>query len=198
MIFFFDSYLIFCWTFGWSRGLAWSTRLLWRVSLLVSGNDKRWMFTCATLGLFWHLHIIRRSSNWSIPRLRTFVTYNSLSRLVFPPFCLVPRPLLISLIQVFYSSMLPLLSTKEITVVFANIEDLLLTNTVWLSKTHYSSRSEDCLQGFVSSLEERQKDCRLYVDRIGDILFNHLPNMGVYMVRSFESFGQSSWLTETM
>jgi hypothetical protein len=85
--------------------------------------------------------------------------------------------------------MLPLLSTKEITVVFANIEDLLLTNTVCLLRTHYSSRSDDCLQGFVSSLEERQKDCRLYVDRIGDILFNHLPNMGVYMVRGFESFG---------
>lgn len=68
------------------------------------------------------------------------------------------------IVEVFYSSMLPLLSTKEITVVFANIEDLLLTNT-----------------GFVSSLEERQKDCRLYVDRIGDIVLNHLPNMGVYM-----------------
>ena len=92
--------------------------------------------------------------------------------------------------------MLPLLSTKEITVVFANIEDLLLTNTVWLSRTHSSSRSDDCFQGFVSSLEERQKDCRLYVDRIGDILFNHLPNMGVYMVRHFERFGPSQ-LTET-
>jgi len=35
-----------------------------------------------------------------------------------------------SLSQVFYSSLLPTLSEKEITVVFANIEDTLLTNTV--------------------------------------------------------------------
>ncbi|KAF8959742.1 hypothetical protein BDZ97DRAFT_1836791 [Flammula alnicola] len=68
------------------------------------------------------------------------------------------------IVEVFYSSMLPMLSQKEITVVFANIEDLLLTNTA-----------------FVSSLEERQKDCRLYVDRIGDILLSHIPNMAVYM-----------------
>lgn len=32
--------------------------------------------------------------------------------------------------QVFYSSMIPLLDTKAITVVFANVEDILLTNTV--------------------------------------------------------------------
>lgn len=62
--------------------------------------------------------------------------------------------------------MLDLLSRKEITVVFANIEDILLTNTA-----------------FVSSLEERQKDCRLYVDKIGDILLKHIPSMGVYLVR---------------
>ncbi|KAF8172098.1 hypothetical protein BJ912DRAFT_994425 [Pholiota molesta] len=68
------------------------------------------------------------------------------------------------IVEVFYSSMLPMLSTKEITVVFANIEDLLLVNTA-----------------FVSSLEERQKDCRLYVDKIGDILLSHIPNMGAYM-----------------
>jgi hypothetical protein len=32
--------------------------------------------------------------------------------------------------QVFYSTMLPLLDRKAITVVFANVEDILLTNTV--------------------------------------------------------------------
>ncbi|KDR82039.1 hypothetical protein GALMADRAFT_240494 [Galerina marginata CBS 339.88] len=68
------------------------------------------------------------------------------------------------IVEVFYSSMVSLLSTKEITVVFANIEDLLLTNTA-----------------FVSSLEERQKDCRLYIDKVGDILLTHIPNMGAYM-----------------
>jgi len=34
----------------------------------------------------------------------------------------------------------------------------------------------------MSLLEERQKECRLYVDNIGDILQNHMSNMGVYMV----------------
>lgn len=34
----------------------------------------------------------------------------------------------------------------------------------------------------MSSLEERQKECRLYIDRIGDLLKVHVPNMGVYMV----------------
>ncbi|KAG2021075.1 signal transducer [Coprinopsis cinerea AmutBmut pab1-1] len=68
------------------------------------------------------------------------------------------------IVEVFYSSMLDILSHKEITVVFANVEDILLTNTA-----------------FLSSLEERQKECRLYIDRIGDILVNHFPNMGVYL-----------------
>jgi hypothetical protein len=33
-------------------------------------------------------------------------------------------------LQVFYTSLLPVLDRKAITVVFANVEDLLLTNTV--------------------------------------------------------------------
>ncbi|KAF4578312.1 hypothetical protein EYR36_000119 [Pleurotus pulmonarius] len=68
------------------------------------------------------------------------------------------------IVEVFYSSMLPLLDTKAVTVVFANVEDILLTNT-----------------SFMSVLEERQKECRLYIDKIGDILQSHMPNMGVYM-----------------
>lgn len=39
------------------------------------------------------------------------------------------------------------------------------------------------LQTFLSSLEERQKDCRLYIDKIGDILKTNMAHMGVYMVR---------------
>ncbi|KAF8801450.1 hypothetical protein BYT27DRAFT_7198246 [Phlegmacium glaucopus] len=68
------------------------------------------------------------------------------------------------IVEVFYSKLLPTLSEKEITVVFANIEDILLTNTT-----------------LVSSLEDRQKECRLYVDKVGDILLTYMPNMGVYM-----------------
>ncbi|KAI5118090.1 hypothetical protein M0805_007740 [Coniferiporia weirii] len=67
------------------------------------------------------------------------------------------------IVEVFYSSMVSMLDEKEITVVFANIEDLLLVNTA-----------------FLSSLEERQKECRLYIDSIGDLLVRHMDNMGVY------------------
>ncbi|KAJ3879158.1 hypothetical protein F5051DRAFT_403673 [Lentinula edodes] len=67
-------------------------------------------------------------------------------------------------VEAFYSKLLPLLDRKAITVIFANIEDILLTNIT-----------------FMSSLEERQKDCRLYIDRIGDIIENYMSSMGVYM-----------------
>ncbi|TFK45949.1 hypothetical protein OE88DRAFT_1639082 [Heliocybe sulcata] len=68
------------------------------------------------------------------------------------------------IVEVFYASLLPLLDTKAITVIFANVEDILLTNTT-----------------FLSSLEERQKECRLYIDRIGDILESNMSKMAVYM-----------------
>jgi hypothetical protein len=48
---------------------------------------------------------------------------------------------------------------------------------------HYHPRYAQCtLQTFLSSLEERQKDCRLYIDQIGDILDAHMSGMAVYMV----------------
>jgi len=56
--------------------------------------------------------------------------------------------------------MLKLLEPKAIAVIFSNIEDILLTNTA-----------------FLSSLEERQRSCRLYVDTIGDILDRDMVNM---------------------
>ena len=62
--------------------------------------------------------------------------------------------------------MLRLLESKAIMVIFANIEDILLTNTT-----------------FLSSLEERQRSCRLYIDNIGDILDRHLTNMTSYKAR---------------
>ncbi|TDL18518.1 hypothetical protein BD410DRAFT_497704 [Rickenella mellea] len=68
------------------------------------------------------------------------------------------------IVEVYYSSMLSLLDRKEITVVFANIEELLLTNTA-----------------FLSELEELQKQCRLYIDTIGELLSTHMRNMDVYM-----------------
>jgi len=38
------------------------------------------------------------------------------------------------------------------------------------------------LQAFLSVLEDRQKECRLYMDTVGDILRQHIPNMGMYLV----------------
>jgi actin cytoskeleton-regulatory complex protein PAN1 len=62
--------------------------------------------------------------------------------------------------------MLRLLEPKTIVVIFANVEDVLLTNTT-----------------FLSSLEERQRSCRLYIDTIGDILDKHMTNMTIYKAR---------------
>ncbi|PIL33059.1 transporter [Ganoderma sinense ZZ0214-1] len=64
----------------------------------------------------------------------------------------------------FYANVFSILDQKARTVVFANVEDILLMNTT-----------------FLSSLEERQKECRLYVDRIGDILLTNMANISVYM-----------------
>ncbi|KAH9019377.1 hypothetical protein EDB84DRAFT_1517396 [Lactarius hengduanensis] len=58
------------------------------------------------------------------------------------------------IVEIFYSSMLRLLEPKAIMVIFANVEDILLTNTT--------------------------AACRLYIDNIGDILDKHLTNMTTY------------------
>ncbi|KAG0701413.1 Dbl homology domain-containing protein [Suillus ampliporus] len=55
------------------------------------------------------------------------------------------------IVGLFYSRLMGSLGEKATTVIFANVEDILLTNTT-----------------FLSVLEERQKDCRLYIDHIGD------------------------------
>ena len=60
---------------------------------------------------------------------------------------------------------LQILDDKALTVIFANVEDILLANT-----------------SFLSSLEQRQKSCRLYIDVIGDILDDCMPSMQVYTV----------------
>ncbi|KAI0628815.1 hypothetical protein C8Q77DRAFT_1281081 [Trametes polyzona] len=68
------------------------------------------------------------------------------------------------IVEHFYANVYSLLDEKARTVIFANVEDILLMNTT-----------------FLSSLEERQKDCRLYIDKIGDILKTNMANLGVYM-----------------
>lgn len=77
--------------------------------------------------------------------------------------------------------MLDLIDEKALTVIFANIEDILLTAT-----------------SFLSSLEQRQKSCRLYIDVVGDILEEHIPMMRVYMVSpSSISVSISTFLSST-
>ncbi|WVN89977.1 uncharacterized protein L203_105207 [Cryptococcus depauperatus CBS 7841] len=66
------------------------------------------------------------------------------------------------IVEVFYASLLSLLDEKALAVIFANIEDILLFNT-----------------GFLSALEDRQKASRLYIDKIGDVL-QTLHEAGVY------------------
>jgi hypothetical protein len=77
--------------------------------------------------------------------------------------------------------MLSLLDEKAVTVVFANVEDILLTNTVCGVPADSQPLSNEP-QAFLSELEERQKECRLYIDNIGDLLEKHIGAMGVYMV----------------
>lgn len=67
--------------------------------------------------------------------------------------------------QIFYAALLDTLDEKAQTVIFANVEDILLANTA-----------------FLSDLEERQRETRLYVDRVGDVVRAHMADMGVYTV----------------
>ncbi|KAJ9093736.1 hypothetical protein QFC21_006332 [Naganishia friedmannii] len=63
----------------------------------------------------------------------------------------------------FYAPMLQMLEDSVTSGIFSNLEDILLFNT-----------------GLLSSLEDRQRACRLYIDRIGDILSAQLPNVQIY------------------
>ncbi|KAL1409574.1 hypothetical protein Q8F55_003565 [Vanrija albida] len=67
------------------------------------------------------------------------------------------------IVGVFYAKLMTILDDKSLTVIFANVEDILMFNS-----------------GFLSSLDDRQKACRLYVDTIGDILADNLINLDVY------------------
>ncbi|KAI6037316.1 Dbl homology domain-containing protein, partial [Pisolithus microcarpus] len=67
-------------------------------------------------------------------------------------------------VEVFYSCLVDMLEEESTSVIFSNIEDILLTNTA-----------------FLSTLEERQRECRLYIDHVGDLLETHMPHMRVYL-----------------
>ncbi|KZT54344.1 hypothetical protein CALCODRAFT_456827 [Calocera cornea HHB12733] len=67
------------------------------------------------------------------------------------------------IVEIFYRSVIEYLDDKSGKLIFDNIEDILLCNST-----------------FLSSLEERQKQCRLYIDMIGDILEDYMANMAIY------------------
>lgn len=68
------------------------------------------------------------------------------------------------IVEVFFNSMQSMLSEKASTVIFANIESVLFTAVTYLS-----------------DLEARQKEDRLFVTTIGDVLERHMPAMSVYL-----------------
>ncbi|GAA5873711.1 hypothetical protein JCM3774_000147 [Rhodotorula dairenensis] len=64
-------------------------------------------------------------------------------------------------IEVFFSALQPVLPEKAAHIIFANIDDILLFNTVLLS-----------------DLEERQRESRLYINTIGDVIEKHMGSVG--------------------
>ncbi|TKA51640.1 hypothetical protein B0A53_05517 [Rhodotorula sp. CCFEE 5036] len=64
-------------------------------------------------------------------------------------------------IEVFFSALQPVLPEKASSIIFANIDDILLFNTVLLS-----------------DLEERQRESRLYINTIGDVIEKHMGSVG--------------------
>ncbi|CDZ97229.1 RhoGEF GTPase [Phaffia rhodozyma] len=68
------------------------------------------------------------------------------------------------IVGVFYAALMSILDDKELLVIFANIEDILMMSTTMHSE-----------------LEESQRESRMYLTSIADILINHIPNVDVYV-----------------
>jgi hypothetical protein len=71
-----------------------------------------------------------------------------------------------------------MLDDSTLSSIFANIEDILLFNTVSgtdVYRLRLPLTSRNTSQALLSSLEDRQRACRLYVDQIGDISSHPFP-----------------------
>ncbi|KAI5983194.1 Dbl homology domain-containing protein [Pisolithus albus] len=68
------------------------------------------------------------------------------------------------IVELFYSRLADMLEAESTSVIFSNIEDIPLTHTALLS-----------------TLEERQRECRLYINHVGGLLETHMPHMRVYL-----------------
>lgn len=66
-------------------------------------------------------------------------------------------------IEVFFQAVRPALTSKAAAIIFANVEDILLFNTI-----------------FLSELEDRQRRSQLYVDQIGDVVKTHIKGLDIY------------------
>lgn len=67
-------------------------------------------------------------------------------------------------VDVFFNAMQPLLQTKAATVIFGNIEEILLASV-----------------SLLSDLEARQRSSEMFLTYIGDLLENHMKQMSVYI-----------------
>ena len=103
-----------------SRGQVLLTKRLSKEFQTKSGNDKRWQPILNDQIL---THIFFSQAIFEL--INTEATYVRDLQLV---------------VEIFYTSLLPILSMKETTVIFANVEDLLLVNTV---SYHYVCESLD-------------------------------------------------------
>lgn len=68
------------------------------------------------------------------------------------------------IVEVFFNAMQPILDAKAATVIFANVEEILLAAV-----------------SLLSDLEGRQRTSRLFITQIGDVLQTHMANMSVYI-----------------
>ncbi|TIA91127.1 hypothetical protein E3P99_01232 [Wallemia hederae] len=71
---------------------------------------------------------------------------------------------LTAIVEVFLANMIPEVDAGLVEIIFSNIEDLLLLNAT-----------------FVSDLESRQRNDRMYISQIGDLLDKHLGSLDIYM-----------------
>jgi hypothetical protein len=81
------------------------------------------------------------------------------------------------IIEVFYGPLQNILSQEELSIIFSNIEDILLCNTAILS-----------------DLEQRQKDDKLFVNNIGDILLKHSDDLKCYEMYCGKQLNSSKFL----
>lgn len=81
------------------------------------------------------------------------------------------------IIEVFYGPLQNILIEDELKIIFSNIEDILLCNTAILS-----------------DLEQRQKDDKLFVKNVGDILLKHSDDLVCYEIYCGKQLNASKFL----